>query len=160
MTQTAPPELDSLIDPTIHVSFAKYDLTTGRIAQFITVPLVMLDHQVPDSGFGLVVGPGSDVTDYVDLTAPAGPTITPRPGLPSFDKTQIMANGVDEAHLTGLPPGCVITVDGIAQSETPDGHLTVSLDHAATFHIHIDPPWPYLAGDFVIEAAQGAEAAG
>ncbi|MFV3131961.1 hypothetical protein [Niveispirillum sp. KHB5.9] len=74
-------------------------------------------------------------------------TITPRPILPQFDKTSILADGTDIATLSGLPDPCTVLVNGEEHTIT-GGTLELDADYPGTWRVEIRH-FPYR--DFVQE---------
>lgn len=78
-------------------------------------------------------------TDYV--TFPEGvPTITTRPEFPPPNKTEISADGIDEA-LFSFPFPVEFYVDGVFAGE--DDTLEISSNHPDEYDVTVNY-WPYL----------------
>lgn len=129
-----------------NILFAVYDLTTGRILRAGGCQEDTFDDQAdPMENEGVVVSPSDEVsetTHYVDLSGPE-PEVVERPVL-TFDKYEIVANGIDTATMTGLPSPVTVIVD----EEEDDGYvvtggvLEVDALVPATYTILIDDPFP------------------
>lgn len=121
-------------------SYAIYDVATGRIRQVTTCDAEFLDIQP--------IGPGQsarevseDVNNADDYMEGGFPV--PRPTL-AFDKTTIVANGVDEAVLANLPNPTTVLVDG-AEHVVTDGTFELSAIMPATYVVEVPDPFPYLS---------------
>jgi hypothetical protein len=124
-------------------SFIKYHILTGLIRQVMDIsPDEANLYEEPGWSVMAVDAPPTLSTDYV-----LGGTVTPRPTLPAFDKTSILANGTDTATLSTLPDPCAVTVNGVEFSIT-GGTLELDADYPGTYRVEIRQ-FPYR--DFVQE---------
>lgn len=125
------------------VSFIKYHTQSGRIRQAMDIsPEEANLYEEPGWSVMTVDTPPTLSTDYVLAGA-----VTPRPTLPAFNRTSILANGTDTATLSGLPDPCAVTVNGVAHSIV-GGTLELDADYPGTYRVEIRQ-FPYR--DFVQE---------
>ncbi|MFM2045237.1 MAG: hypothetical protein RLY86_3813 [Pseudomonadota bacterium] len=121
----------------------KYDAQSGFIRQIMDISPAEADlYAEPGWQVMAVAVPPTLAADYV-----LAGTVTPRPVLPDFDKTAILADGIDTATLSGLPDPCTVTVNGQDHSVT-GGVLELDADHPGTYRVEIRH-FPYR--DFVQE---------
>ncbi len=59
----------------------------------------------------------------------------------TLSRTEIVANGLDEAVLSGIPSRAIVTVDG--EPVAHDGVLEISSAMPAAYHVHVEC-WPHL----------------
>ncbi len=111
----------------------------------VTIPeMVRTNHE-------WIGGVGKAETHYVDTstTPPTLKTKLPFPG--TQNKSQILADGIDEWIVTGLPVGSLVTwPDGVI-STIDDGSLEFTVDLPGTYTFKIDP-FPYLEEEVSVEA--------
>ena len=119
--------------------------TNGRIKQTLHEPiplgyLEMLDEKGlryhVEGALGDQHDPAAILTgQYVRVMT----ALLDRPALPaSFDRTEISADGQDEARLIGLPVPCDVTIEGPDGRElvtVEDGEIVLTADVAATYRI-------------------------
>lgn len=91
-----------------------------------------------------------DGAAYYVVPSLEGPIITPRPAMPcTVSGTQIPADGVTQAVISGVPAGAKATVDG--QSLTiDDGTLEVVSDYPGTIRVRLSL-FPYLDWEVSID---------
>lgn len=80
--------------------------------------------------------------------------IVDRPSMSgTLDKPEILADGVDEATITGLPTECNVTVSGPVDGSTPvtNGTFAMTADIPGIYMVKIES-WPYLKQEFEIVA--------
>jgi hypothetical protein len=118
------------------VRFVLYEEASGRIVQSGFCAPFDLHHQ---GGVGLsrLDGVAADLTkEYV-----VGGWVIPRPVLSGFDRTNIIAGGVDAARMN-VPPGCLVKIDGV-EHIVDDGEIVLASAAPGVWRIDIDH-WPYM----------------
>lgn len=125
------------------VSFIKYHTQSGRIRQAMDIgpDEAVLYEETGWSVMAVDTAPALS-TDYV-----LAGIVTPRPVLPGFDKTSILADGTDTATLSGLPDPCIVHVNGATHSIT-GGTLELDADYPGIYQVEIRE-FPYR--DFIQE---------
>jgi|SRR5690625_5069129 len=121
-------------------TFVSYLPDTGKIVAWGTCP----DHTLADQAIR-----GSVVLEIAldPPEAPWGEThmvldgeLVERPQL-SFDKTTIIANGIDAATLANLPDPCTVLVDGDPH-EIAGGRIEMVTTMPGVYVIEIEDPFP------------------
>lgn len=92
---------------------------------------------------------------YVEVThdhhyVSAG-SVHPRPSLPEFDKTAILADDIDTATIVGLPDPCTISLDGV-EYLVNGGVFEISSPTPGSFEVIINQ-WPYYKKEWTINAS-------
>lgn len=93
-------------------------------------------------------------TEEPDVTGKyrSGNELLPRPILSGFDKLNITADDEDTASIT-LPEGTVVGFNGEVFTIEPDDLvLEITADVAGTYVVEVNPPWPWVAETYTIEA--------
>lgn len=120
-----------------------YDPATGRIKYTFEGDEVNAALNAP-AGSTAIPGEFSTLTHYVVDGA-----IVPRPALPAWSKTTIVADGTDAAVLNvGVPAR--VHVDGVLH-DVPDGVIEIAASVPATYSVTVDA-FPYIGTAFTIEA--------
>jgi len=134
----------------MNVHYVLYD-SSGRIVITGYCPEDAVAEQDGLQGLTVLEGEGRTATQYVD-TSTNPPDIKDRLPFPGKqNKTRILANGIDEWIVSGLPSGSIVTwPDGVI-STINDGSLQFTVDLAGIYTFNIDP-FPYLAEEVSIEA--------
>ncbi|WP_043062088.1 hypothetical protein [Brucella anthropi] len=68
----------------------------------------------------------------------------------SISSTEIKADGIDSATITGIPEGAHVRIDGYIY-EISGGSLEFTTDHPGTYRISIDT-WPLLPFEAEVKA--------
>jgi len=124
---------------------------TGRIEATGSCAKSMVQAQDGVQGLSVLEGEGREETQYVDISTNP-PVIKDRLPFPGKqNKTRILANGLDEWIVTGLPTGTkVVWPDGVI-SVINDGSLQFTVDLPGKYTFRIDP-FPYLEEEVSVEA--------
>ncbi|NYZ17204.1 hypothetical protein HL658_32060 [Azospirillum sp. RWY-5-1] len=132
-----------------HVPFIHYDPATGRVVQTGHCSPVELDHQAV-AGCERLDGLTADINaDYVDLSGGFA-VVRPRPALPGFDKTTILADGQDVATIL-LPDPCTVTINGTAHI-VEGGRLELVGAYPGAYRVVIDQ-FPHLPFEETVTCA-------
>lgn len=131
-----------------------YRAATGEIEQVVSCPEFMRDLQTRE-GTEILDGNYDDPETYIDLKtleAISRPRMTY-----ALDKNTVEADGKDEARLTGLPAGTLITLRlpenrGAFEVRPKDGTLYITATDPGDYEISIEPPFPYLPAKEIISA--------
>lgn len=131
------------------MSYVTYD-NDGRIASYYEynppITLVQMGMLYPEANVAEASTGVSSLTHWV-----AGGTVTDRQALgASWDKTSIVADGSDEAVLSGLPVPCEVTVDGTPVT-VEDGTFEFSAGTPGAYVIRVDEP-AYLVEEWTVNA--------
>lgn len=125
---------------TPHGYWARHD-GTGRIVQVgqASAALAQLNAQQYADAEYFTIKPDPDL-HYI-----SGGNLLDRADLPEFDKTNITADDLDTATLSGLPTPCDVAIDGVTETIT-DGVLEIISPMPATYLVEIDivthkPKW-------------------
>ena len=90
-------------------------------------------------------------TEYIK-PSDYGYSIFARPEMPAaIDKTEILANGIDVATITGIPVGSSVAIDSEAWA-VDDGVFELTVDTPGEYRISISC-WPYLDKELIIHAS-------
>lgn len=130
------------------MNFTCYSRGTGEFLWVGSVPSFMFDIQTNNEVIAL---PGiyDSKTQYVNLTSEE---VENRPPLPIVvNKTSILANGLDEWIVTGIPEGALVTDPTGVTSTVNDGEIVFSVDIPDTY-VFIIKAFPYLDTEISIEA--------
>lgn len=125
-----------------------YEIATGAIMQ--TLETTQVFPEAPE-GHAWIEGRWAWPTHYVDGSGEE-PVVTERPTLAGFDKLEIVADGIDEAVILGLPDPATVRVDGEA-IEATGGEFRFAADVAGEYAVTIDA-FPYLPYAVTITATQ------
>jgi len=120
--------------------YLTYFYPDGRIKQVSFAPPIDSAFHIID-GCERIVGRANLHTDFVD-TRHNPPQITKRPVFAGFDKTEIKADGIDKAVMTGLPIPCRVYVDGVP-FDIDSGSMSLSSKYRATYTVEIDQ-FPFM----------------
>jgi hypothetical protein len=125
------------------IRFARYD-QDGRILGIGVVPNEMFAiQQQPNI---VAEWPATDSTHYVF----DGELLDREPLGASWDKTEITANGIDEATLSGLPDPCTVRIDG-EPHVIVGGQLELSATNPGSYLVQINEV-AYLSEQWEITA--------
>lgn len=130
------------------VRFAAYD-ADGRIMNTGSAPESDWEKQAPRV---IKCGPNiKDTTHYVGGIESGAPTVMQKRRLfVSWDKTQVLADGIEEATLTVLPTPCTVYVDGTA-TIVDDGSFEFAAADPGVYTIAIDEV-QYLRAEWKVQA--------
>lgn len=126
------------------LNYGIYDITTGALVQIGKCLLFSFAGQLPsDPTKGLVRLPTYSWDYWVD-TSGATPAVVQKTNMPyTINKTTMVADGVDQISITGLPnPVTVTWPDGIETVET-DGSVAFALTLAGEYMVKLEAV-PYL----------------
>ena len=94
------------------------------------------------AGIPFVVLPGRPALDLMSEGYVEAGVLRQRLPMPiTLSRTEIAADGINEAVLAGIPAGAIVTVDG--EPVAHDGALEISSAMPATYHVHVEC-WPHL----------------
>lgn len=132
--------------------WAVYNITTGNIERVYNGP----EHEAqlqPGPGEGVIAIPAAldDSTAYVQNDA----VVAKQPFPFTVSATQIIADGIDEAVITGIPAGTTVTWPDGQTDEVTDGEVAFSVDLAGTYTLRFSAI-PYLDQEVTIEAVPAA----
>lgn len=123
-----------------------YQHVTGEIRRQVVCPEASATAQC-GADEAWLEGAANDVLQRVDATQwPHGivdQTLVPY----AIDKSTILADGIDQARITGLPAGVVAVIDGVSHT-IDDGELVFSEDLPGVRQIRLSLP---LYMDAIIE---------
>lgn len=127
------------------MNYIVYENLTGKITKTGRCPVDMVALQAGD-GRTVIEGTANDLTEYVVAGA-----VTPKPAMPVvIDKTEVTADGVDTATMTGLPDPCTLRVQG-ENHLVEGGEAEVSFDLSGQYVVKI-VAFPYLDFEVTINA--------
>lgn len=144
------PEPEPPEPPPAMVRYMVYELGTGRILRSGLCPQNMVEHQA-QAGEIAVESEDDGIDDSLQYVVDGA--IVMRPSLPGFDKTTITADGEDAATMT-VPVGSHVEIVAVASGVCEDGIVEITADLPDSYTVRVTDCWPYLDGEFVIEAVE------
>lgn len=144
------PEFEPPERPPPIVRYMVYEPGTGRILRSGMCPQNMVEQQAQDDEIA-VESEDDGIDDSLQYVVDG--EIVMRPTLPGFDKTTITADGEDAATMI-VPIGSHVEIVGVASGVCEDGEVEITADLPDTYTVRITNCWPYLDGEFVIQAVE------
>jgi hypothetical protein len=126
-----------------------YSNASGKILRTGICPDEMVDIQKLGVLEEAIEGEAHDLTQYINTEDQTVVNKTENPA--TINKTDISANGVDSATISGLPTDSLVTANNMSY-EVTDGIFEFTIDSIGIYVIRCDS-FPYLIKEFTVNAS-------